>query len=154
MASRIPRFSRLLALRERELEEQKRLVAKAEQALREATVRVQEGQEALRKAATGFRVAPGESRLIQDFEVKSDWLKATVQALEKLMEQRRFAEERVRAQKGAQMKAERERRKIELLLEKIREEERIALVRAEQKDTDEVAQAKLSQLRDARSSSR
>lgn len=143
---------RLLALRERELDEKKRLSAQSEAALRSAVTRVQEGQDALRKAATGFRVSPGEARMAQDFEAKSDWLKATVQALERLLDQKRLAEESVRAARAVQMHAERERRKVELLLEKIREEEKVVAVRAEQKETDEVAQTKLGRAQDARRS--
>lgn len=140
-----------MSLRERELDDKKRLLAQTEHALREATRRVQEGQDALRKAAMGFRVPAGEARAAQDFEAQSDWLKATVQALERLMEQRRLQEERVRAAKTAQTNAERERRKVELVLEKIREEERVIAGRLEQKETDEIAQGKLGRNRAARS---
>lgn len=90
--------------------------------------------------------------MAQDFEAKSDWLKATVQALERLLDQKRLAEESVRAARAVQMHAERERRKVELLLEKIREEEKVVAVRAEQKETDEVAQTKLGRAQDARRS--
>lgn len=146
MSARITRFERLLNLREHQLTERRTEQSRAEAAQSEARIALEKHQQALREAALGFRVPEGQTRAAQDFIAHSDWLQTQVKALEKATIRFNQAKERVRQTVALRVRAEQEKRKVELLLGKIREEVRAEAVRQDQKDTDELAaQKKLAQ---------
>ena len=142
MSARIARFKRLLDLREHQLTERRTEQSRAEHAQAEARIALEKQQQTLRDAALGFRVPAGQTRAAQDFIAHSDWLQTQVKALEKVTIRFNQAKERVRQTAALRVRAEQEKRKVELLLAKIREEVRAEEARQEQKETDELAAQK------------
>lgn len=139
MRARRERFLRLLALRERELENKQLDAVRAKNALKETRIALEDTQNKLRQAALDFRVDPGQQRAAGDWITAGDWLKAKVAAVEKALHTHNLAKERVRLTTIGVQQAEREKRKVEKLLERIREEERVLEAVRDQKDTDEIA---------------
>lgn len=144
MNLRTTRLEKLLALRERELQSCKIALAQTETRLRAAEQECAEQQEQLRNAARLHR-GDGTTRSAQDYQSASDWLRARVVLLEKSLAQKSIVEKSVREAIKACQEAEREKKKIELLLEKLREEMRLEANREEQKVTDELAAQKSAQ---------
>lgn len=142
MKDRIARFARLLKLREHELDDRKRASARALTALHDTRCEVANEQTKLREAALAYRLEDGEARSAQDFIAHGDWLKDRIKRLEKAMERERLAQERVRQSELARTRAEREKRKVELVLEKLHAEAKEIEARQEQQQTDELAAQK------------
>lgn len=142
MRSRRQRFERLLALRERELEERRTESARARAALRETRLALEIAHAAFRAAVESARARDGEDRRVDEWTERSDWMQSKAKDVEKALETHDLARQRERVTTSMVQKAEREKRKIEKLLVRIREEEmRLAIVR-DQKETDEVAARK------------
>jgi len=133
------RFERLLGLRERELDNRSSDVARAKKALESTRLALEESQHALREAALRWRVEPGDARPAAEWSQAGDWLQTRVLALERAMKTQNLAKERVRQTTVLLQQAEREKRKIEKLLERIALEEKQLELVADQKATDELA---------------
>jgi flagellar export protein FliJ len=144
MEARTARLQKLLSLRERELDLARSELAKAEAKLRAAEQHCALEQEQLRNAARLHR-GDGATRSAQDFQSVSDWLRARVVALEQSLAAKSVVEKAVQTAVRACQDAEREKKKIELVLERIREEMRLEANREEQKTTDELAAQKTAQ---------
>jgi flagellar export protein FliJ len=141
MRSRSARFEKLLTLRVRELDLKKADLARANDGLRRAQEFTQERQEQLRQAARLYR-GDGEPRNAAELLQSSEWLRDRVSALERSLQDEQRARQAVEKVQGTVIQAEREKRKMELLLERIHEEELAERTREEQRQTDEVAQQK------------
>jgi len=141
---RTTRLEKLLTLRERELQSCKIALAQAEAKLRVAEQECADQQEQLRNAARLHR-GDGTIRSAQDYQSASDWLRARVVLLEKSLAAKSVVEKGVQEAVRACQEAEREKKKIELVLEKLREELRLEANREEQKVTDELAAQKTAQ---------
>jgi flagellar export protein FliJ len=144
MRSRRDRFARLLALRQRELDDRKSEAARARTALRETRFALEQAQTTLRTAAEKWRVPAGEERRADEWTEAGDWLKAKIKGVEQAMHTHHLAKERIRVTGLAVQAAEREKKKIEKMLERIIEEERREAVVRDQKETDEVAARRTS----------
>lgn len=141
MSKRSARFKKLLSLRERELDVARAELARANAALQAAALQTAEQQEKLRAAARLHR-GDGAPRTAEALHEASEWLRHSVVLLDRCMFDERQAAAKVSGATGAVQRAEGEKRKIELLLERLLEEERLLELREEQKSTDEVAAQK------------
>lgn len=143
MRSRRQRFERLLALRERELEERRTEAARARAALRETRLALEVAHAALRTATEARRPRDGEELRVDEWSERTAWIQAKTLEVEQALSTHDLARQRERVTTAMVQRAEREKRKIEKLLVRIREEEvRVALVR-DQKETDEIAARKV-----------
>jgi flagellar export protein FliJ len=140
--SRSARFDKLLSLRQRELDQQKVALAKANELLRKAEQATLACQDELRHAARLHR-GDGAPRTAEELRESSDWLRDRVLLLEKRMQEENLRRTGVQQATVQMQRAEREKRKIELVIERILAEEAAEKTREDQRQTDELAQLKL-----------
>lgn len=143
MAPRRERFERLLSLRTHELHLRLSDQARAKGAVRDTRIALENAQNELRDAAKKYRVPDGGERIASDFIDAGAWLKSKVYGVEQALGTHQLALERQRSTTQQVERAEREKLKIEKVLERIRKEEQKELIATEQKETDELAQVVL-----------
>jgi|GEM_PF-2168757 len=141
--TRRKRFEKLLALRQRELDQKQAEVSRALQAQRESKQAVDDAQEDLTRAAQGWRGEAGETRTADSYLEAGAWLQRQIQEVEKTINKYELASERVRLTQLGVQKAEQAKRQIETLLERLDREQASEEARIEQIDQDELA-ARLS----------
>lgn len=133
------RFLRLLKLRQRAVDEQLAELGRRKTALRETRLQLERAQTALRDAARQYRLPAGESRRADAFMEAGAWLQDRVGRVELALVQQNQAKTAVDQATLAVQKAERDKRQVETLLDRLAEEERIATNRREQIEQDEFA---------------
>lgn len=133
------RFLRLLKLRQRALDEGLAELGRRKSALRETRLQLERAQAALREAASQYRLPPGQSRRADAFVEAGAWLQDRVGRVELALVQQDNAKTAHHRAALAVQKAERDKRQIETLLERLAEEERLATNRREQVEQDELA---------------
>ncbi len=139
LRQRRQRFERLLRLRQRELDQKQANLARAQSDMATTRRALEEAQSCLRRAALNYRLEPGQSRSAEEFCEASAWLADRVKLVEQALLAQDSSKEKVRLAQLAVQGAEKEKRKISTLLERIADEERQMNNRREQIEQDEIA---------------
>ena len=137
--TRRKRFERLLALRKRELDEKQGDLSRALNAQRQTRELLEIAQGKLQEAAARYRGAPGEQRTADNYLEAGNWLQQQVGEVEKALAVHEQAGERVRLTTIAVQNAEKAKRQIETLIERLDKEQALVEGRREQNDQDELA---------------
>lgn len=139
LKERKKRFKKLLALRQRELDQRRAEATRAANAMRDTRVALEAAQKSLHEAAHAWRVPAGGVRRADSFLDSGAWLQTKIKVVEKSLQTHDLAKERVRLTTVQVQKAEKAKRQIETLLERLDEESRKEQARVEQIEQDEIA---------------
>jgi flagellar export protein FliJ len=139
LKARRKRFEKLLNLRQRELDQKRAESTRAVSAMRDARVTLEAAQKNLHHTANDWRVPQGGARRADSFLDAGAWLQSRIKEVERSLRTCDLAKERVRLTNLQVQRAEKAKRQIETLIERLDKEQSIESARVEQKDQDEIA---------------
>ena len=139
LGERKRRFERLLALRAREVEQKLVSLARTQDQMRTTRLALEAAQAELRRAAQAYRVPHGGSKTAEEFASTGEWLRSRVNHVEQALSNQDKSKQRVALAQKELVRAEKAKRQIEVLLERLAAEQLQQQNRQEQVEQDEMA---------------